>query len=359
MEIFGKIDFIATTRLESIKKYQEQCYQIIMIDGTVPGWEPRQGDLHFDHHRSGGHPIQITEIPQDIGNKLKFPICFVTTQVDADAIVAAAFILLSYYNYVYKSTKEYPCEPNIPYYDRLQAIAWDCDHLYVPEHLLENESNKEIAAQIGMAMKVKSDYAAVNLGLPQNRKEWSIEQKEFHAAESFQTNVWSLFEACIKPGYPFPGENGEAAEYLENLGKLAKLFKHENRIKMIGNKGYVVDTTGMGGNYIDPRSPLRVIKDIEDESTFPVVITQREVWQNNNIIGHKYTLAIIPWRESQFEHIDFCDRLWDELSKKEVEKGGSPEINKWGGRKTIGGSGWNAVSFLSPEEVLQVVSDLI
>ncbi len=38
-------------------------HQIIMVDGTVPDWEAKPGDLHWDHHRPGGADVQMDEIP--------------------------------------------------------------------------------------------------------------------------------------------------------------------------------------------------------------------------------------------------------------------------------------------------------
>lgn len=67
-----------------------------MVDGTVPDWEAKPGDLDWDHHRLGGADVQIEEIPAPNKQSLveetstnQSP-CFVTTMVDVDACCAAA-----------------------------------------------------------------------------------------------------------------------------------------------------------------------------------------------------------------------------------------------------------------------------
>ncbi len=71
-------------------------YQIVMVDGTVPGWRRSPQDLHWDHHRPQGADIQIDEMPvptkslmEDFAGQL--PPCIVTPQLDADACCAAAW----------------------------------------------------------------------------------------------------------------------------------------------------------------------------------------------------------------------------------------------------------------------------
>ena len=37
-------------------------HQIIIVDGTVPHWKPKPGNLYWDHHRLGGADVQMDEI---------------------------------------------------------------------------------------------------------------------------------------------------------------------------------------------------------------------------------------------------------------------------------------------------------
>lgn len=97
---------------------------IIMVDGTVHGWTFKPGDRHFDHHKSGGAKVQIDEIPASVASSLQGSEIFVTTQVDADACVAAAWCQVG--DRITEEQKR-----------KLRAIAWDCDHLSVPDELTE------------------------------------------------------------------------------------------------------------------------------------------------------------------------------------------------------------------------------
>jgi hypothetical protein len=49
-------------------------HQIIMVDGTVPDWKAKPGDLHWDHHRPGGADVQIDKIPasKEMCRSIKF-----------------------------------------------------------------------------------------------------------------------------------------------------------------------------------------------------------------------------------------------------------------------------------------------
>ena len=123
-------DFLVTTKLDRLPDGP-----IVMLDGTVPGWSPKEGDRHYDHHRTGGAKIQIHEIPDDdwlhssnfFENFMtevpaRNSVTIVTTQVDADACVAAAYWLMEE-------------KPTGEIYRKLEAIAFDCDYLGVPDRL--------------------------------------------------------------------------------------------------------------------------------------------------------------------------------------------------------------------------------
>jgi hypothetical protein len=103
--------YLATTKPITVEQ------PIIMVDGTVPGWTFRPEDRHFDHHQPGGGPIQLDEIPVSVASSLQGNEIFVTTQVDADACVAAAWCQVGHLLSEEEKRK-------------LRAIAFDCDHLY-------------------------------------------------------------------------------------------------------------------------------------------------------------------------------------------------------------------------------------
>jgi hypothetical protein len=114
------LQFLVTTHVEDIP----QNTQVIMIDGTVPGWQINPGDRHYDHHRPNGPDIQIDDIPDEFFG-LEEDAVFTTTMLDADACAAAAWIIL-----LTKNTYE---GLDADLLDRaktnLRAIAYDCDHL--------------------------------------------------------------------------------------------------------------------------------------------------------------------------------------------------------------------------------------
>lgn len=209
------VRYLVTTRLEKL----EECVngaQVFMVDGTVPGWQPTDLDHHFDHHRPGGADIQIDEMPLPnekslIQEKSLIDKRFewyaedqliVTTQIDADACVAAAWLQLSKKDLFDDETL-----------NKLRAIAYDCDHLGVPESLAKYA---DFAAQCVAALKSDSDKLISELGLPKDRKTWNIEQKEEYASLDLQKGTEALISACKGEG-KFPGECGEAAEYWEKV----------------------------------------------------------------------------------------------------------------------------------------------
>lgn len=140
MQIKSGIAYLVTTKAARLPSN----HQIIMVDGTVPSWEAKLADLHWDHHRLDGADIQIDEIPLPQTRSLveecatSQPPCFVTTMVDADACCAAAWVQL-------------PRQVlNLETISKLKAIAWDCDHLIVPPQLSQYV---EFAAKVGAALK--------------------------------------------------------------------------------------------------------------------------------------------------------------------------------------------------------------
>lgn len=326
------VRFVVTTRNTVLERVNSE-YQIVMVDGTVPNFQFLLTDLHFDHHRQGGKAVQIDEIPSNLS--LENKVCFVTTQVDADACVAGAYILL----------QGNISEENI---NKLRAIAWDCDHLFVPECLAEY---RDFASQAVAGMKALNNSLVRKLGLSYNRKLWSIEDKELYATKAFEQGVYHLVDAC-NGDRPFPGELDEAKEYWETVQKNTQILKEQNRVTEY-NGAVIIDSAGIG-KYIDPRCPLRIVQSWEKQPRTPITLSRRDIFREGKFLGYSYTIGCIPWHEN-IDALDYTKGTFEALTQAEVFKGGDAEINKWGGRKTVGGSGWNATnSYLTPQEVIDI-----
>ena len=241
---------------------------IAMVDGTVPGYQRREGDLHCDHHRVGGgcntSCERIVPLYEPIGNDYTI----VTTQVDADACVAAAWIQL--YPHILPNDQA-----------RLRAIAFDCDHLAVPDELAEYA---DFAAQAVAAMKSERFKLPEALDLPKDRKQWTEADKVRYASESFrQGTEWLI--AAVKGDRPYPGELGEAAEYWQQVKDDEQKLIDENRITKY-NDALVFNMLGWSGRYGDPRASLRAAKRLELSAI--LTLTQRETQDGS---GWSYTLA--------------------------------------------------------------------
>lgn len=312
---------------------------IAMVDGTTPGWVAKEGDLHYDHHRVGGAEIQIDEIVQV--NPISQDYTIVTTQVDADACVAAAYLQLY---------------PRISLNDqrKLRAIAFDCDHLAVPDDLADLA---DFAAQAVAAMKAEGFKVAQELGLPEDRKQWTEDQKVAYASEGFRQGAEWLI-AAIKGDRTWPGELGEAAQYWEQVQKDEQQLIDEGRITKCRD-ALIFDMMGWQGRYVDPRASLRAAKRLNMDAT--ITLTQRETKDG----GWSYTIAS--------KAKDLLDRdAFRRLTKVEaMERGintslvdenwGKPEISEklgfdpWGGRSAVGGSGWRTSSLIEPTEAIEIV----
>lgn len=220
----------------------------------------RETDLHFDHHRQG-KAVQIDEISTNLS--LENKICFVTIQVDADACVAGAYILL----------QGNISQDNI---NKLRAIAWDCYHLYVPDELAEY---RDFTTNAVAGMKANSNSLVRKLGLSSDRKSWRVEDKERYAKKAFEQGVNHLVDAC-NGNRPFPGESGEAKTYWQDVEKYIQQFKDENRV--IEYKGAVIiDSAGIG-KYIDPRCPLRIVQSWEKQPRPPITLSRRDIFREGN-----------------------------------------------------------------------------
>lgn len=315
-------------------------HQIIMVDGTVPDWETKPGDLHWDHHRPGGANVQMDEIPAPQKASLleeqssDRPPCVVTTMVDADACCAAAWVQLPHEVLTAETIAKF------------KAIAWDCDHLMVPDDL---KQYAEFAAKAVVALKNSSEGIAADLGLPHERKDWTEEHWEAYSSEAFRRGTEWLIEAA-KGDRPYPGETGEADDYWQQIEADAQMLIDEDRIRLIaterGNVAVCDQTSTSHG--IDPRSFYHAIPRLPHVSAShlrPEALTIRD----HRAGGTQYTLGSIPLHPEQ-HNLDYTQGTFDRLTQAEQAK--DPEAGSWGGRRTVGGSPWNTPSNLTAEEIV-------
>lgn len=327
--------YLVTTRLEVLKSESFGC-QVFMVDGTVPGWSPSDHDHHFDHHKKGGADIQIDEMPNYIDNiNPDLQGLVVTTQVDADACVAAACLQVG--SKIDQETL-----------NKLRAIAYDCDHLAVPPSL---DEYADFASQCVAAMKAKSGELVDMLGLPSDRKSWSLEQKEMYASFAFRHGTESIIAACLGKQL-FPGENREAKEYWERVESNTQRIIDEKRI-LNYKRCLIFDGKGLQGEYIDPRCWIKASQQMGLIAELPITLAQREVIVENEFKGFSYTIGCIPLH-TRLSDLDFTQGTFEALTAAERKL--NPDADGWGGRKTVGGSGWNTPSRLTPQQVIDIVT---
>ena len=332
------MEYLVTTDISRLPKPP-----VAMVDGTVPGYVVREGDLYYDHHRIGGAEIQIDEIGAGVNNAYQGIKAIVTTQLDADACVAAAWVQL-YGDNISKENHR-----------KLRAIAFDCDHLKVPDELADLA---DFAAQAVAAMKSEGFKIAEQLGLPEDRKNWTEDQKVAYASAGFrQGTEWLI--AAVKGDRSYPGELGEAADYWQQVQSDEQLFIDEQRITKYKD-ALLFNMIGWGGRYVDPRASLRAAKRLGMSAA--LTLTQRETKDG----GWSYTIASAQ-KNLLTEFNAFYKLTKAEAIKRKVDTAivntywKKAELNAligfdpWGGREAVGGSGWRSPSLLSPNEVIDAL----
>lgn len=344
------IDYLVTTKVSRIPSGRN----VAMIDGTTPGWGWKPGDLHFDHHRVGGAKVQISEIPD--GTQLPENVVLVTTQVDADACVAAAWLqLLGSADFQRMGQDE-----RYEVYERLYAIAYDCDHLAVAP---KQQHLAEFAAKAVAALKSTRPALIQELGLPEDSKTWSEDQHHEYAATAFRCGTEWLMAAALGRR-PWPGEQGEADEYWQDVEAKTLQLREQQRISYCHGIA-IADIRGMG--YVDSRA-INAAIDL-DKLRLPAVLTVRVPRDGNGLC---YTLGSHPghrWHDDlDYTTGNGTEGIWLTLTKLEaIRRGISPILvekawgqpnqsellgfDPWGGRDVVGGSGWNTPSVLLPHEI--------
>jgi hypothetical protein len=341
------ISYLVTTD----KNKLPQDMPIVMVDGTVPAWSPTAADLHFDHHRPGGADIQLHEIPE--GQKLPEDFVFVTTQVDADACAAAAWLLL-----------EQEQLDGVEMYEAraaLSAIAYDCDHLGLPFDR-KWDKYRTFAAKAVAAMKEAGSVVAKAANLSANRKDWSEEDKIKYASICFELGTKHLV-AAAKGLRSYPGENGEADPYFERMeSQRSKVYENCREYKGCA----IFDQRPFQGEYVDPRLFVEWCRENGTEN--PITLTVRDGSRLPNAAKlseadselklFSYTLGSIPLHAKGSPK--YSDRgVWDVLKQLEIDvryrQGyGNPETS-WGGRNEVGGSGWRDPAIATPEQIVYAV----
>jgi len=344
--------------------------QIIMLDGTVPGWVPKPGDIHYDHHRPGGPPIQMYDL--DFGEIVKTGITsdavFVSTLLDADAVCATVAVLLASDIFFEPPLRPSPDE----YLPELEAISWDCDHLFVPStesffvYDVKLREFETFAQKVVMAQKQSSASIAEQLGLPNKRSDWTPEQKREFYAIAYESAVNAIIEA-IKGDRPWPGERGEADAYIANMNRQYPVVAANCQ----WYRGCAIfDQRVLGGEYVDPRLLIRWIR-VQIETGFappkvrPFTLTVRDGSKQTNahlVSGHSgelfnYTLGSVSWIEPATQYSTWG--VWEYLTNEENilrRNLGLPElVTHWGGRDAVGGSSWRDPMIMTPMTVIDNV----
>lgn len=328
------LQYLVTTRLERLEKIKGDR-QIIMLDGTVPGWTTKMGDLYYDHHRPGGEAIQIDEMPYSLA--VSDDAIMVTTQVDADACVAAAFAQLDWE----KQSHRYPSNT----LSRLRAIAYDCDHLCVKSELSEYA---DFAACAVATLKLASASLIEELGLNGDRKTWSIDDKERFSSLAFKQGTEWLIDASYGKR-PFPGELGEATEYWQQVEKDTQMLLALCRLQLYRDC-LLINYKDLRGRYIDPRCAIKATS--KWDIPLPITLSVHDVYIEGEFKGYRYTLGTIPLH-SRIDALDYTNGIFEKLTNAERQI--QPNADSWGGRKTVGGSGWNTPSRLTPTQVIDLV----
>lgn len=457
------LKYIVTTKPDRLPKDA----QILCVDGKPVGWEPSEEDECWDHHRPNGADIQIDEMPEPSNEADGHPChtvlkmfgvpgkdqAIITTQIDADAIVAACWLQLSAkelnqcwhfndegaYCRVYKIAGYEEARTR----DLLRAIAYDCDHLQVPaelSHLQPFAANvvaglklegRKIADRMGELLGVDAfevgdkvrfgipswdaevtdkgetllqlkDYEGVykdrpakKVGYPSDRSLWSEHQRNCYNDLSFKLRVEMMLDA-IRGQRSFPGTlSGETDQYWEGVERDAGLLLSESspwfdrpETKRVGycyKSCLICDETELK-RYVDPRALQKAVEQLPLYKShgwsqyLPFTLTIKN--KDNFPGGYYYILGSIA-AHPQWKNLDFHrDGVYEALTRaerdrkdvfslflnerierndipvwfvEEFKREGVVMIEGWGGRRSVGGSGWNTPSLLNPDEVIDIV----
>lgn len=393
-----EVRFLVTNEVADIP----EDAQIVMVDGTVPGWVIKPGDRHYDHHRAGGPDIQIDDIP-DTFFGLQENACFVTTKLDEDAAAAAAWMILLTMN-----THE---GLDADLLDRaklaLRSIAYECDHLGLPM-LQEFMELPRFARDAVATLKLTRQQLIKERGYPKDTKTWPRKQKVEFESFLFGRNVEWLISAALDK-CAWPGQNGETAVYWHQFAEEYEALRASCRMyKKVG----ILEVPATF-DYVDPRHLIKWVQCQHTHLNITLTVRQRplKLWRNSlerelvllpdsiripegintltmpafthaTVPAFHYTLGSVPLHplgspnfsdgRNLPEFVPGCeldeafrlyrpmnDSVWDVLSSAEKSKRkwlGFPQVTTfWGGRNTVGGSSLKDSAVLMPEEVIDLV----
>lgn len=219
----------------------------------------------------------------------------------------------------------------------------------VPPDLL---SLAEFATKAVVGLRSLSAPIAQTLHLPKDRQLWSAAQWQAYMSVNFQQGTeWLLMAA--RGERPWPGEQGEADYFLRSLKNDARQLVADGRISLLPTVWDAISVCNLKeiGRYIDPRAFHQALATMANfHQLRPETLMVREHKHG----GIQYTLGCLP-QHPQTPSLDYTAGTFDRLSRAELAKDNTAE--PWGGRRTVGGSGWNRTSFLTPEEVIALLDD--
>lgn len=339
------VQYLVTT--EAARLPQGDRGQIWMVDGTVPGWQASPGDRLWDHHRPGGAPIQIEEMPLPTGPRSllaeesdgqRQPY-LVTTLLDADACTAAAWVQLE------RSHLENPSVVR-----RLRALAWDCDHLRVPPELADLA---DWALGAGEVLQTHKTVVAKRLHLPADPQNWTPGDRIRCASIGFQDfTEWLM--AAARGDRSWPGDGAMGDRVRQTMEQMADQLIAQQRVWFIETDGgaiAVCNGRSWGDDgWVNPRAFYRALARLTPPAPLrAATISMRD--RADGTLG--YTIGSIPLHPDQAA-LDYTQGTFEALTAAERRK--LPDADPWGGRKTVGGSPWNMPSHLTPEEVAAAIA---
>jgi hypothetical protein len=344
------VKFVVTTDKTDLVELKNDGWYIVGVDGTVPGAESFYDEL-YDHHKVGGRDVQILEMYDlDIEKRRTDTIVLVTTMVDADAICSAWWWL----NYC-----RFGSWQHFVFRDFLIAVSYECDHLAVPMYNYEPYEKNDPLAVVNY-LKEKSNELVSQLGLSNDRRQWTLSDKKEFASKAFESGVDFIHELYyeILEFEPDESENWNAIvaaresskDYMKNLNQMVEKICDENRISIY--RGCLIFSGQNINSYVDPRAWLWASEKLGFNPTEAVTLTERAVWVDNEFKGISYTIGSVPLHPKQ-KGLDYTLKVFGALT--DAEKNKNPEFDKWGGRATVGGSSWNHCSSLTEEEVIDIV----
>lgn len=338
------VQYLVTT--EAARLPPRDRAQVWMVDGTVPGWQLGPGDHRWDHHRPGGAPIQVEEMPLPARSSLladgsdgRTPY-LVTTLLDADACTAAAWVQLD------RSILE-----NGAVVRRLRALAWDCDHLRVPPELADLG---DWALAAGAVLQDHKRVVAQRLDLPTDAKTWTIAERVRCASIGFgDFTAWLM--AAARGQRPWPGDGATGDRVRQALAATATQLIAEHRVWFVTTpQGAIAVCDGRswaGPDTVHPRAFYQALAQLAPPAPLRAeTISIRD--RADGTLG--YTIGSIPLHPDQAA-LDYTQGTFEALTAAEQAKQVAP-AGPWGGRKTVGGSPWNCPSHLTPEEVAAILA---